>query len=118
MFDIGFGEFLVLAVLALFVIGPDRLPGAAAQAGRLLRELRTMATGARRELTEHLDLDPELASLDLKSLHPREIVRRTLSDDDVLDEVRSDSAAHRAPRPAAQRPVSNGERPPYDADAT
>ena len=118
MFDIGFPEFAVLAVLALFVIGPDRLPGAAAQAGRMLRELRAMATGARRELSEHLDLDPELASLDLKSLDPRQMVRGALLDDDIVDEVRSNgSAAAPAVRPA-KRKIAEGERPPYDPDAT
>ena len=116
MFDIGLPEFLVLGVIALFVIGPDRLPGAAAQAGRMLRELRAMATGARRELSEHLELDPELASLDLKSLDPREMVRGVLrDDDDIADEVRSNGSAS---RPARVRPVGDGERPPYDPDAT
>ena len=43
MFDIGFGELLVLGVLALFVFGPERLPKVAAQAARALRDARTMA---------------------------------------------------------------------------
>lgn len=112
MFDIGFGELLVIAVIALFVIGPERLPSAAAQAGRLLRELRDLASGARRELTQHLD--PELASLDLKSLDPREIMRSTLDDTDPESGRRSSSTARRQ----ASRPVTSGERPPYDPDAT
>ena len=119
MFDIGFGEFLVLAILALFVIGPERLPRAAAQAGRTLRELRAMATGARRELTEHLDLDPELASLDIKSLNPREFVRRTLLDDESVPPAASANGVGAAVLPASRRPPQRpGESPPYDADAT
>ena len=114
MFDVGFGEFLVIAIIALFVFGPDRLPKAAAQAGRVLRELRTMATGARQELSEHLELDPELASLDLSSLDPRQIVRRTLLEDEP-SALPTNGAVQR-PRP--QRPMRDGERPPYDPDAT
>ena len=113
MFDIGFPELVVLAVIALFVIGPDRLPEAAAQAGRILRELRAMATGARQELSEHLDLDPELAKLDLSSLDPRAMMRQAL-----LDEPDRHVSP---PVPAAvrpQRPIRDGERPPYDSDAT
>jgi len=108
--DIGPGEFIVLAGIALFVIGPERLPKAIAEAGRVLRELRSMASGARRELTDHLELDPELAKLDLASLDPRQIVQRALLDDE-------DVAVRPAPaRP--QRAVADGERPPYDPDAT
>jgi len=82
----------------------------------MLRELRAMATGARRELSEHLELDPELAKLDISSLNPREIVRRTLLEEDVVEEIRSSDAP--PVRRAASRPMAEGERPPYDADAT
>ena len=117
MFDIGFGELLLIAVVALFVIGPERLPGAAAQAGRMVRELRAMASGARRELSQHLD--PELASLDLKSLNPREFVRSTLLDDeDDPERMPADRDGGRSVPRAPQRPVAEGERPPYDPDAT
>jgi len=111
VFDIGLPELLVLGVIALFVIGPERLPGAAAQAGRLLRELRVMASGARQQLSEHLELDADLAKLNLDSLDPRKIVSSALFDDPVAP---GDAAV----RPAASRPVRDGERPPYDTDAT
>ena len=114
MFDIGFGELLALAVIALFVVGPDRLPSAAAQAGRMLRELRAMATGARRELSEHLELDPELAKLDLSSLDPRAIVRKSLLEGDEVPAANGSVAAVKPVR----RTVAAGERPPYDPDAT
>ncbi|MCB0342388.1 MAG: twin-arginine translocase TatA/TatE family subunit [Pseudobdellovibrionaceae bacterium] len=44
MFNFGFGELLVLAVLALFVIGPDRLPEAARKLASILNEFKR-ATG-------------------------------------------------------------------------
>ncbi len=50
MLDLSFTKLLVLAVLALVIFGPERLPSIAAQAGRMLRELRRMAEGARSEL--------------------------------------------------------------------
>jgi Sec-independent protein translocase protein TatA len=39
VFDIGIGEMLAIGVLALLIFGPDRLPTAAASAGRFLRQL-------------------------------------------------------------------------------
>ena len=77
MFDIGFGEFLVLAVLALFVFGPDKLPKAIADVTRMLKNLRQMAQGAKTEITSALD--PQLQGLDLADLNPRTFVERTLN---------------------------------------
>jgi sec-independent protein translocase protein TatB len=106
---IGWGELIVLAVVGLIVFGPDRLPKAAADAARLLRQLRGMARNATADLKA--ELGPEMADLDLASLHPRRIVQSALFDDDE-DEV---AAAAPAARPA---PLLPGERPPYDPDAT
>ena len=40
MFDVGFSELLVIAIVALLVLGPERLPGAARTVGALLRKAR------------------------------------------------------------------------------
>jgi sec-independent protein translocase protein TatB len=40
MFGLSFGEIVIVAILALLLLGPDRLPDAAKQAGKLMRELR------------------------------------------------------------------------------
>ena len=57
MFDIGIGEIIVLAILGLVVFGPERLPKAAADAGRLERQLRGMASGARKDLADSAGVD-------------------------------------------------------------
>jgi sec-independent protein translocase protein TatB len=102
---LGWPETVVLLLLGLFLFGPDRLPGMAADAGRMLRRLRRYAKEMSQELRD--ELGPEMADLDLRSLHPREIVRRNLFEDD--DEV------DLLPRRTALAP---GERPPWDPDAT
>jgi Tat protein translocase TatB subunit len=59
MFNVGGGEFLVIAVLALIVLGPQRLPDAARRVGQFLNELKTMSAGFQRELESALeDVDP------------------------------------------------------------
>lgn len=74
---------VVLALVGIVVLGPDRLPGFARDAARMLRTLRDMATGARQQLTE--ELGPEFADLDLRSLNPRTAVQRAVFGDDVPD---------------------------------
>ncbi|MCI0687443.1 MAG: sec-independent translocase [Sporichthyaceae bacterium] len=114
MFDIGFFEMVALAVVALLIFG-ERLPEAAANAGRLLRQLRQMAAGARRDLTD--GLGPEFEELRMSDLNPRTFVRKHLLD--PIDSELEDLGEPDAPRhKASPRPLGQRERPPYDADAT
>lgn len=83
MFQIGPMEVLVLAVVGLIVLGPDRLPELARDAARMLRQLRDMATGARQQLRD--ELGPEFADVDLRNLNPRTAVQRAVFGDDVPD---------------------------------
>lgn len=52
MGSIGAPEILVILVVALLVLGPERLPDAARQAGRVLSELRRMSSGFQAELRD------------------------------------------------------------------
>lgn len=73
-FDIGLGELLIIGVVGLIILGPDRLPGAAAQAARFLRQLREQLSDARASIIEAADIDPTTLK-DLKDLDPRTIAR-------------------------------------------
>lgn len=103
---LGWPEVAVILLLALFVFGPERLPGLAQDAGRALRRLRGHLKGLRDELTS--ELGPEIGELDLASLHPREFVRKHLFEDD-------DQPAYSSRRVAELQP---GETPPWDPDTT
>ena len=107
---LGWEELLLLAVLGLVIFGPDRLPKAAQDLGRMLRELRTMARGAASELKA--ELGPEMADIDLRSLHPRRFVEDALFGD---EEPATASGSTAGTSPAA---LTDNERPPYDLDAT
>lgn len=110
MFGIGLPEFAVLAVLALLVFGPDRLPDVARQAGRMVHTLRDLATSARSQVAD--ELGPEYADFDLRDLDPRTLIQRHL-----LDPIDEDDEDKPPARPG-HRPLNAGERPPYDAEAT
>lgn len=57
MFDVGFTELLVIAVVALLVLGPERLPGAARTAGSFLRKARDGWNSVRGEFERQVALD-------------------------------------------------------------
>ncbi|MFR9729890.1 sec-independent translocase [Saccharopolyspora sp. MS10] len=128
MFDsIGWGEILVLIVVGLFVLGPDRLPEGAAWLGRTIRQVKQYATGAREHLRS--ELGPEFDELrkpleDLRGIrdfNPRSAVTKHLLDgENPLNPPlnNSGSTPPPPPKPQASPPLSPGERPPYDSDAT
>jgi sec-independent protein translocase protein TatB len=83
--DIGAGELVALAVIALIVLGPDKLPRYAADAARFIRQIRKMANDARAEVTK--ELGPELGGLGLKDINPRALVRKHVLEGTGLDDL-------------------------------
>jgi len=57
MFDIGFSELLVIAVVALIVIGPERLPKVARTAGHLLGRLQRYVNDVKSDISREMELD-------------------------------------------------------------
>jgi sec-independent protein translocase protein TatB len=110
VFDVGLAEMAVIALVAVLVFGPDKLPEFARQAGRFLRKLRDFATSTRDELRS--ELGPEFSDLELRDLDPRAIVRRHIVE--AMEEAEEESQ----PRGGKTRPLAEGEVPPYDAEAT
>jgi sec-independent protein translocase protein TatB len=115
---------VALVVIALLVFGPEKLPQAAQQAGRTLRQLRQMANSAKADL--QANLGPEFANFDPSDLNPRNFVRKHLIDDLEDDWNRSpdspyddgDTASSPAAEPYATSELGYGEIPPYDNEAT
>lgn len=138
MFNIGPLEFLLLAAVGLIVFGPDRLPELAKDAARMLRALRDVAQGARSQLNS--ELGPEFADFDLSSLNPRTAIKNALLGDDDFSSLNPRESIQRAlrgeddpvrpagdlgptvdftkPATPAEQPLTPGERPPIDPEAT
>lgn len=114
MFDLSITKLLVLAVLALVIFGPDQLPRIASQAGRMLRDLRRMAEGAKADLQENLG--PEFADFDINDLNPRNFVRKHLLEDPEEPDIAGEPDS--PPLEATASALPPGESPPYDAEAT
>ncbi|CAB4625301.1 unannotated protein [freshwater metagenome] len=81
-FDIGLGEVLGLAVLAMFLVGPERLPKVAGEAAKWVKKIRELANTATAELKENLG--PGFEDLQPKDLNPKTFVKKQISE--MLDE--------------------------------
>jgi len=86
--DLGVGEILGLAVLALLLFGPDRLPKIAVDAARVVRKLRLMYANASAELRSQVGDDlkvfDDLREVQkLTDMKPRNIIRNQL--DSLID---------------------------------
>jgi len=110
MFDVGFSEMLVIAVVALLVLGPERLPRAARMAGLWVRRARAQWYSVKAEL------ESELAAEDLKQQMraPVEELQRDMRAplDEVkaaVDAVGHDPAAVMTPVPPPARPDPPGD---------
>ena len=140
MFGINGSELIILAILAVVILGPERLPEYAAQLARFVKQLKTMAAGAKEQLREEVGddiVDMDWRKLDPRQYDPRRIIKEALLDDD--DAPRPAPAApavaaaaataagaaastgarapgHPASKPAAQ--LAAGEPAPFDSEAT
>ena len=95
MFGVNGWEIVLLALIAVFILGPDRLPEYAAKLAHGIRRLRVMAEGAKGQLKDQLG--PEYEDInwrqyDPRQYDPRRIVKEALLDplDDAIAPVRDE----------------------------
>jgi len=81
-FDFGAGELIGLAILAMILIGPERLPNFAVDAAKFVKRIREMASKATEELKENLG--PGFEDLKPTDLNPKSFIKKQLSN--VLDD--------------------------------
>ena len=72
MFDIGFWELCLIGVVALLILGPERLPVAARTAGLWLAKARQMVGNVKNEIDRELQLDEVRKKLKEEELNLRE----------------------------------------------
>ena len=128
-FGLTFDKLLIILVIAVFLIGPDRLPGYAAQLARLVKTLRGFAAGAKDRMRE--EMGPEFDEVDWRKLDPRQYDPRRIIREALIDEVVPPTTKPTSPNgPAAasryresayeqrQRKLGKGRPAPFDAEAT
>ena len=80
--DFGAGELVGLAILAMILIGPERLPNLAVDAAKFVKRIREMASKATEELKDNLG--PGFEDLKPTDLNPKSFIKKQLSS--VLDD--------------------------------
>lgn len=126
--NVGWGEMLVLVVVGLVILGPERLPGAIRWTTGTLRQARDYVTSATDQLRDEMgpefdDLRAPLNELQkLRGMTPRAALTRHLldGDDSLFTAVSSlgEEPRSAAPSPAAAPRLAPGAPAPFDADAT
>jgi sec-independent protein translocase protein TatB len=117
VFGLSSEKLVILLVLAVFILGPERLPQYSRSLAQLIKKLRKMANSAQDQMKDELgegfeDLDWK--KLDPRQYDPRRIIREALLEDDTplkhseLNQVKTKT----------QPKLQPGETPPYDIEAT
>lgn len=126
-FGLSFDKLLIIGLIAVFLLGPERLPYYASQLARLVRSLRDMANGAKDRMRE--EMGPDFDDIDWKKLDPRQYDPRRIIRDALLDDDDTPPVTVRPPRSAAsaerqaalaqrKSELAAGEKAPFDNEAT
>ncbi|MBL3698410.1 twin-arginine translocase TatA/TatE family subunit [Leucobacter luti] len=91
-------KILVIMVIALFVLGPERLPVYAKKLGELVRSIKRMADGAKDRLKD--EMGPEFDEVDWRQLDPRQYDPRRIIRDALVEDEREAHAEARRTRVA------------------
>ncbi|GHE32678.1 Sec-independent protein translocase subunit TatB [Streptomyces vinaceus] len=142
--DIGALELVTIVVLAILIFGPDKLPKVIQDVSGVIRKIRAFSDSAKQDIRS--ELGPEFKDFEFEDLNPKTFLRKQLSENEDLKEIRStfdlrkelndvtdavnsregDSAPAASAAPPATGPdllkkaaaPAAEQRTPYDADAT
>lgn len=123
-FGLSFEKLFIIAIIAVILLGPERLPYYASQLAKLVRGMRDLANGAKERMRE--EMGPDFDEVDWKKLDPRQydprrIIREALIDDEPVPAikpasiVKPHSESAYAQRMRIQR---EGKPAPFDTEAT
>lgn len=114
MFDIGIWELALIGLLALIVLGPNRLPEVARTAGKWVGSLRRFVASVKEDFDQELRSEElgELRKLQQELSETRQLIQRSSSD--ALERLQKDIDAENAAKTAADSGEPQRERPPTD----
>ena len=122
MLDVNGWELIILVIVGILVLGPERLPEYAGKLANMVRQVRNLATNARTQLKDQMG--PEFDDVDWRQFDPRQydprrIVREALMDDPAPaedDQPEKPQSGVMAPVPQAFHDPAKPT--PWDSDAT
>jgi len=111
MFDIGFSELLVIAVVALIVIGPERLPGVARTLGHLFGRMQRYVNDVKADISREMALD-DLRKLQASMQDTARSIEQSVNEEvhsaeSEMNRISADTqAAAQEPAPPAAGPAT------------
>ncbi len=118
MFDIGGVELLVIAAVAILVVGPRELPGMLRGIGKVVRQAREMTSTVQRQFNDALkeaELDDVKKTIDdVRSLNPATKIRQTIAKEmkpltDVGDSLKTSAPANSIGKPDTKPAASEAD---------
>jgi sec-independent protein translocase protein TatB len=118
-FGLTFDKLLIIGIIAVFLLGPERLPYYASQLARLVKNLRGMAGTAKERMRE--EMGPDFDDIDWKKLDPRQydprrIIREALLDDEPAPVI--SAKPRESPDAQRKRRLEDGAAAPFDGEST
>src|SRR5215831_21392401 len=110
MFEIGWGELLIIGIVALIAIGPKELPGVLRTLGQWMSKLRRMASEFQSQFHEAMR-EAELADLK-KEVDEMATKAQSYAHFDPIDDIRKDIEKAASPPPDLEAPVTDTSVPP------
>jgi sec-independent protein translocase protein TatB len=115
VFGLSGEKLLILGLIAVFILGPDRLPHYAQQLAKFAKSLKRMADGAKDQLSNEIGEELDWKKLDPRQYDPRRIIREALAEEGV---AAPNATILNQPKVQAQQKLIAGEQAPFDAEAT
>ena len=88
-------KLLLIGVIIVFLVGPDRLPAYSAKLARFVRSLRDMANGAKERMRD--ELGPDFDEMEWKKLDPRQYDPRRIIREALVEETPTDVTSAAVP---------------------
>ncbi|AOY56317.1 MAG: hypothetical protein RI933_843 [Actinomycetota bacterium] len=111
MFGLSGEKLLILGLIAVFILGPNRLPYYSQQLAKFIKSAKRMADNAKGQLESEIGQEVDWKKLDPRQYDPRRIIRDALAED-----INLNSTAKPASKPVQK--LAPGEAAPFDNEAT
>ncbi|WP_166983325.1 Sec-independent protein translocase TatB [Paramicrobacterium fandaimingii] len=124
MFGLTADKIIIIAVIAVFLLGPERVPMYAAKLAQLVKNVRNMAKDAKSRMRDEMgdDFDDiDWQKLDPRQYDPRRIIREALLDEDEPETSVIEPATNEPKPESRQQLLESGKEvmaPPFDAEST
>ena len=115
MFDIGFSELLVIGLVALIVIGPEKLPRVARTLGHLAGRMQRYVADVKADINREIELDElrkmrdsmQKAASDIESSVSAEVSKTQAELDKTAEELNQSAQSAVESKPAESKPAES-----------